>query len=159
MANKTMKIGEALALLKSKKSRIAELQRQRKDSFNVKEGNTPTFSFDELTNEIERESRNLLKIKYAIITANNTIMLTKDMSLQQCILEIGELRSSLANLSDLMKKDDEDRYSYSTPIKRTPQKPLQDIDKKIQEIAHTKAIFDSNIQNANWQNTIEIDLI
>jgi hypothetical protein len=155
-----MKIGEALALLKSKKSRISKLLDQRKESFYVDKGDKPSFNFEEITKEIDRESDNLLNIKLGIIKANNETLIDDtplSASLQETILEIGELRSYLANLDELMKKPEE-RWSAHEIKPKTPQISLQELDKLIQSTAQKKSVLDAKLQAANWKNSITIEL-
>ena len=160
MTKKTMKIGEALALLKSKKSRISKLLDQRKESFYVDKGDKPSFNFEEITIEIDRESDNLLNIKLEIIKANSEMPIDDSPSpdsLQKTILEIGELRSYLANLDELMKKPEE-RWSAHEIKPKTPQISLQELDKQIQSTAQKKSVLDAKLQAANWKNSITIEL-
>jgi hypothetical protein len=159
---KKLKIGEALALLKSKKSRLSQLQDQRLNSFYVSEGKKAHFKYADLTKEIKAESKDILSLKMAITRANmDNNIVGGDIPIQEAIFRVGEFRSALSNLEAIVKAEESARsfrFSDDKEVVRNPQVKLKEIDATVKELAEKKGLLDTRIQDSNWRYTVEVEL-
>jgi hypothetical protein len=156
-----MKLGEALTLLRNKKSRISQLHTKLMKTFYVDDGREPDFEYTDLHDEIEKESKNIRKLKLAIIKTNLETILPNHMSLQEGILQIGEYRSKLSLLEALTKLETPSRrrlWETDKEIISNPQVPVADIDKEIKKLSYEKSKLDNMIQVANWNTVLDADL-
>jgi len=152
-----MKIGEALSELKSKKSQLARLIKIRKDTMYVEEDKAPKFEAQELTEQINNMIDEIRKLKIQIIKTNiNTNI--GDITLQEAIIKIGDLRSHISNYSDLVKYSKEyglfDTYVDKDKIELKPQISEINIEEKIKSLEKEKVKLDNKIQEANWKTDL-----
>jgi hypothetical protein len=159
---KTMKLGEALTLLKSRKGEMARILEQRRKNFYVSEGKEPHFKYADQTKEIGDLREDIVGLKIAVIEANaKNSVLGGDVSIQEAILRVGELRSELANLQAIIKEaEDQGRYLFSRDkeIVRDPQVPLSVVEERIRDLTREKTALDARIQDSNWRYDVKVEL-
>lgn len=162
MAKQTMKLGEALTLLKTKKGRLASLQNNRSEQFYVDVGKKPSFTYQELTEEIKKESGNIVALKLAIQEANLKSRLAggTGMTIAEGIIRVGEFRSALANLEGMIKQSPLKRKFWDTDkaVDQAPQVEPKEIDRTIQELSAKKSDIDNKLQTANWKVDVTVEL-
>jgi len=151
-----MKLGAALSRLKSEKSQLARMIQIRKDTMYVKEGKRPAFDVKELTDRINEKIDDIRKLKIQIMRTN---LETKadDITLAEAIVKVGDLRSKLANLSELIKLDRSDWLwgRKEKEVEYIPQVDEKIVEDEIKELEKEKVKLDNEIQKSNWT----VDLI
>lgn len=162
MKEKEMKLGEALALLKSKKSEIAKLQNLRSDYFYAHEGKKASFDYGTLTERIGDLSGDIVALKKAVMDANmSKEVVGGGMTLFEAICRIGEMRSDLDNLEKIIGSGRKERsylFSEDREDDRVPQVPLEEIEKEVRRISYEKQRLDSMLQDSNWKHTVSVPL-
>ena len=152
-----MKIGEALAQLKKEKSRLARLISLRKDNIYVEKGKKTPFDPKTLGEKISDKIENIRKLKVRIQRANlNTALAEKGLSLTEAILQVNDIRSKIAHLSNLFAEKRE--YSFKWRAKDEIEKIAQldelEIEKEMEELEAEKTSLDNAIQIANWKTEL-----
>ncbi|MBI4171047.1 MAG: hypothetical protein HY514_05080 [Candidatus Aenigmarchaeota archaeon] len=152
-----MKVGEALSLLKAKRSYLASQFELLKDQMFYEAGKKPDFSVSEILENIAKTESEIRQLKLSIMKTNVEEKLENGLTLAEAIISIGDLRSKMAQLEIIRKNPYKDRLFFRADDKRIdyiPQIPLQDIEKKIRELESKKNKLDAELQKANW--SIEI---
>ena len=151
-----MKLGAALQSLKTLQSKLVRLYKLRTDTFNVLENKAVEVPYDVVTGEISAlgDEIRLLKTNIHKTNANTTVTVgDREMSIQELILLIGDLRSELAYLEQLKPRGAV--YLGGQAVEYMPQKKQDEIAAIISEKEQLKADMDKLLQARNW----EVDLI
>ena len=144
-----MKLGAALSKLKSEKSQLARMIQIRKDTMYVKEGKRPAFDV-EITDKINEKIDDIRKLKIQIMKTNLETK-ANDITLAEAIVKVGDLRSKLANLSELIKLDRYDSlFSREKQVEYIPQVDEKIVEDEIKELEKEKVKLDNEIQKSNW---------
>ena len=152
-----MKLGEALALLKKEKGRLAKLVSLRKDNVYVEKGKKSPFDPNKLGIEINKKIENIRKLKIKIQKTNlNAKIEEEDLCIAETIIMVGDIRSKLAALSNLFteKKDSFFRWRNKDEIERISQLDENKIDSEMEELENYKIKLDNQIQVANWKTEL-----
>src|SRR5712692_311962 len=103
-----MKIYEALAEVKTLKTRLVQLSNFRQSSVVYDADSEPDFNYDELSGQIDSALERVTKLKLAIAAANmtNTVRVgDAEMSLAKAILELSNIRTNLTYVSNTLNLD------------------------------------------------------
>lgn len=117
----------------------------------VKEGKKPAFDVKELTDKINGKIDEIRKLKIQIMKTNLETKIG-DTTLAEAIVKIGDLRSKLANLTDLVKLDRSD-WLWSRKEKEIEYVPQIDeamVEDEIKKLEKEKVKLDNEIQKLNW---------
>ena len=149
-----MKLYEALAMKTTLQSQLTQLISLRNRSQEYPEDEEPEFNFDTLTIEIKDVVRKLSKLKLEIARANMNTMLSNGKTLFESITELQNLRSTLAQLKDLMHIEGRflwgsERRTKKEDVRMRKQKDAQSLLTMLQEYQQRKNALDSLIQQAN----------
>ncbi len=156
-----MNISESLSELKLMKSRISRLQEVRKETIKYKKGKKPTKDFKKLTNELNALYNKSSDLKAVIQYTNNTTEVDSEgVTIQQLILEQGDIRSEISALKDMLGSNRRG-YNSSGVFDSYDDKDTMyqitrfDIEDSIVKLEKDKRKLDSLIQQANWRTKIE----
>lgn len=149
-----MKLGEALAQLKKEKSNLARLISLRKENVYIENGKKSPFDPIQLGKDIDQRLDNIRKLKVNIQKTNIEVnVVGYEISLAEGILLIGEIRSKIAQLSNLFKE--RDRYSFrlrsKDEIEEISQLDESSIENEREELENQKIKLDNSIQVTNWK--------
>lgn len=144
-----MKLGEALSLLKKEKSRLARLILVRKENIYIEKDKLPKFDPKKLSEEINKKISEIRKLKIKIQKTNlNTIINGEKITLAEAIIKINDLRSMIAHLTNVFKKD----YFFRDKDEKEmiPQLDEIEIEDEIEKLEIEKVQLDNKIQITNW---------
>jgi len=147
-----MKLGAALQNLKILQSKLARLYRLRADTFNVLESKSVEVDYDQLTAEITALVDEVRELKTRIVKTNANSMVTvegKEMSIQELILLIADLRSDLSKLEELKPRGAV--YLGGQAVEYNPQKKQDEMAQIISIKEQQKAELDKILQAKNWE--------
>lgn len=150
-----MKLGAALQNLKILQSKLARLIRLRYSTFNVLETKSAEVEFDAVTKEINDLIEEIRHLKTLIEKTNSNTLVTagdKEMSIQELILWIGDLRSELSTFEQL--KPSGAVYLGGQAVEYIPQKKQDEIASMISIKEEQKAELDKILQAMNWQTEL-----
>lgn len=150
-----MLLGAALQELKIKQSKLSRLNDLRRDTFNVLENKEVEVDFNEITNEINDLIEETRKLKVSISKTNNNSMLEvdgKNMTIQELILLIGDLRSELFQLQYLKPRGPV--YLGGQAVEYIPQIKQDEMANMISELEEKKANLDKILQSTNWETQL-----
>ena len=149
-----MKLGAALAELKSRQSQLARLIQIRQDTMDYESNKKPKMDAKELTEQINTMIDDIRKLKLQIMKTNLETELSTGITLSEAIIKIGDLRSKIANYHQLVKYE-RDRYSFFEGERKTkdviPQVEEKKIEEEIKKLNEEKLKLDNEIQQANWK--------
>lgn len=148
-----MKIGEALALIKAKRSYLVGQYELLNEQMYYEAGKKPDFDANEIIKNIEKGEKELMHLKLAVMRANMEKKLENGMSLAETIIFIGDIRSKISQMSRAAKNPHRDRLFYDMKDKRieyVPQIQPKDIEAKVRELETEKRRLDAELQKANW---------
>ncbi len=146
-----MLLGAALQELKIMKSKLDRLYNLRQETFNFLENKKMEVSFDDVSSEITELVKNIRDLKVRIIKTNANTLLDvegRQMTIQELILLIGDLRAELLRYSLLRPKGPV--YLGGQAVEYVPQLKQDEIAKKIAELEQRKADLDKTLQAKNW---------
>ena len=147
-----MKIGEALSLLKKEKSRLSRLISLRKENVFVEKGKEPQFSVKNLTEEINKKTEDIRKLKIKLQKTNqSTKILDDNLTLAEAIIRIDDIRKNISNLSELFEKRSLFRDKNENEIPVIEQKKIEE---EIEKLQTEKTKLDNKIQQTNWSSQI-----
>jgi len=155
-----MKLFEALALKKALQNQLTQLISIRNSTFEYPEDEKPEFDFQELTSRIKEKVNEITRLKLAVTKANMNSNLPNGYTLNQAIIELANIRSTIDQLQDLLQIG-KSRFLFSerrrntTEIKTIKQAAPDKILKMIEEYDTKRRLFDAIIQEAN--HTTEIN--
>ena len=147
-----MKLGAALQNLKILQSKLARLYRLRADTFNVLETKSAEVDYDQLTDEINTLVDEVRQLKTRIHKTNANTMVTvddKELSIQELILLIADLRSDLSRLEELKPRGAV--YLGGQAVEYNPQKKQDEMAQIISIKEQRKAELDKILQAKNWE--------
>jgi len=147
-----MKLGAALQNLKILQSKLARLYRLRTNTFNVIETKSVEVDFNVVTSEINALVDEIRHLKTQIHKTNANMVVTvddKELSIQELILLIGDLRSELSFLEQLRPQGAV--YLGGQAVEYIPQKKQDEVAQLISEKEQQKADLDKILQARNWE--------
>jgi len=147
-----MKLGEALSLLKKEKSRLARLILLRKANVYADEGKKPEFNPEKLTEEINQKLEEIRKLKINIQKTNLAKEIGEEkISIAEAIIKVGDLRSQIAQLSDLFEGHKRSLYfEREQKIPQVAHLSETEIEEEIERLEIFKTKLDNLLQIANW---------
>ena len=146
-----MKIGEALSEKKRLQSRLAKCNELLRSSFYYV--SKPDFSYKKLRKEIDNILKEIKKLKLSLTKTNMSTKCKvngKEMSLAELIIEIGDIRSQIASLSNLYKEQDDYYVLREGAIQQKSQVKPEEIENEIKALNQKKTTMDALLQHLNW---------
>lgn len=146
-----MLLGAALQELKIMQSKLARLYVLRRDTFNYLENKDVEVDFNEVSSGIDDLVAQIRDLKVKIATTNTQTVVDvegKQMSIQELIILIGDLRSELLQLSYLRPRGPV--YLGGQAVEYIPQKRQDEMADMISKLEAKKADFDKLLQAKNW---------
>ncbi len=150
-----MLLGAALQELKTMQSKLARLYDLRSDTFNYLENREFEVDYNQITEEINQLVGQIRQLKVQIAKTNNNSTIEvdgKEISIQELIFLIGDLRSDLSQMSYLTPRGPV--YLGGQAVEYIPQKRQDQIAELISEIEEKKADFDKLLQAKNWSTEL-----
>ena len=152
-----MNLGEALSLLKKEKSRLARLISLRKDNVFIEKGKKSEFDLNKLSEDINNKIEKIRELKLRILKTNiSTTVQDEGVSLSEAIIKVNDMRSKIAQLSELFERKRSLWYFDKDQKEMIPQLDESKIEDEIEKIEVEKTKLDNKIQMENW-NTELID--
>lgn len=150
-----MNIGEALSLLKKEKSRLARLISLRKENIYTEEGKKSEFDPKELTEEINLKIDEIRKLKIKIAKTNLASSISgENINLAEAIIKVGDIRSKIAQLSNLFERKRSIWYSEKETKNLISQLNESEIEDEIENLENEKSKLDNKIQLTNWNTKL-----
>ena len=150
-----MLLGAALQELKTMQSKLARLYNLRRDTFNYLENREIEVEFNQVTEKIDKlvDQIRQLKVQIAKTNSNSTLEVDgKEISIQELIFLIGDLRSDLSQMSYLRPRGPV--YLGGQAVEYIPQKRQDQVAELISEIEEKKADLDKLLQAKNWSTEL-----
>lgn len=150
-----MLLGAGLQELKIMQSKLLRLYRLREDTFNVLENKKIEVDFNKVSKEIDELVKGIRELKVQINKTNtNTVIQVEDkkMSIQELIINIGDLRSELSRLQLLRPRGPV--YLGGQAVEYIPQKKQDEIANLISDMEKQKADLDKILQASNWKTEL-----
>jgi len=150
-----MLLGAALQELKTMQSKLFRLYNLRSDTFNYLENREFEVDFNKITEDIKKlvDQIRQLKVQIAKTNSNSKIKVDeKEISIQELIFLIGDLRSDLSQMSYLKPRGPV--YLGGQAVEYIPQKRQDQIAELISEIEEKKADLDKLLQAKNWSTEL-----
>ena len=151
-----MNLGEALSLLKKEKSRLARIISLRKNNIYVEEGKKPEFDPEKLSKDINAKIDEIRHLKVKIVKTNLNAKIAGDnISLTEAIIKVGDIRSKIAQLSNLFENKRSSWYIEKEQKPSVAQLSESEIEDEIEALEIEKGKLDNKIQMANWNTELE----
>jgi len=148
-------LGEALSLLKKEKSRLARLISLRKENVYVEEGKKSEFDVKKLSDEINKKIEDIRKLKIKIqITNLSAIVDGEKISLAEAIIKVNDIRSKIAQLTNLFERKRSMWYSEKEQKNFIAQLDESEIEEEIEKLEIQKTQLDNKIQMTNWNTQL-----
>ncbi|KKK46000.1 hypothetical protein LCGC14_0640680 [marine sediment metagenome] len=150
-----MLLGAALQELKTMQSKLTRLYNLRSDTFNYLENREFEVDFNQITEDINKLVDQIRQLKVQIAKTNSNFNLKvngKEISIQELIFLIGDLRSDLSQMSYLKPRGPV--YLGGQAVEYIPQKRQDQIAELISEIEEKKADLDKLLQAKNWSTEL-----
>jgi len=150
-----MLLGAGLQELKIMQSKLLRLYRLREDTFNFLENKKMEVDFDTVSKEIDELVANIRELKVQINKTNTNTSIRvedKDMTIQELIITIGDLRSELSRLQLLRPRGPV--YLGGQAVEYIPQKKQNEIAQLISDMEQRKADLDKILQSNNWKTEL-----
>ena len=150
-----MLLGAALQELKTMQSKLSRLYNLRSDTFNYLENREFEVDFNQITEDINKlvDQIRQLKVQIAKTNSNSNLKVNgKEISIQELIFLIGDLRSDLSQMSYLKPRGPV--YLGGQAVEYIPQKRQDQIAELISEIEEKKADLDKLLQAKNWSTEL-----
>ena len=150
-----MLLGAALQELKTMQSKLSRLYNLRSDTFNYLENREFEVDFNQITEDINKlvDQIRQLKVQIAKTNSNSNLKVNgKEISIQELIFLIGDLRSDLSQMSYLKPRGPV--YLGGQAVEYIPQKRQDQIAELISEIEEKKADLDKLLQANNWSTEL-----
>jgi hypothetical protein len=150
-----MLLGAALQELKTMQSKLTRLYNLRSDTFNYLENREFEVDFNQITEDINKlvDQIRQLKVQIAKTNSNSNLKVNgKEISIQELIFLIGDLRSDLSQMSYLKPRGPV--YLGGQAVEYIPQKRQDQIAELISEIEEKKADLDKLLQAKNWSTEL-----
>lgn len=150
-----MNIGESLSLLKKEKSTLARLISLRKDNIFIEEGKKSEFNLKEIGQQIDKKINEIRKLKIRIQKTNlETDLIEDKISLAEAIVKVNDIRSKLAQLSNLFERKKSYWFSDKDQKELIPQLNEVEIEEEIEKLEIEKSKLDNKIQMTNWKTDL-----
>ncbi len=150
-----MLLGAALQELKTIQSKLARLYGLRSETFNYLETKSPQVDFTQVSTEINQLVKDIRDLKVQIHKTNALARLPvegKEMSIQELILLIGDLRGELAQQESLKPRGPV--YLGGQAVEYKTQKKQDEMASLISQIERRKADLDKILQAKNWNTEL-----
>jgi len=150
-----MNIGEALSLLKKEKNRLVRLINLRKENVYIEEGKKLEFDPKKLTEEINLKIDEIRELKIKIAKTNLASGISGEkINLAEAIIKVGDIRSKIAQLSNLFERKKSSWYSERETKILISQLDEYEIEEEIEKLEGEKSNLDNRIQLANWNTKL-----
>ena len=146
-----MLLGAASQELKVMQSKLARLYVLRRDTFNVLENKEIEVNFIEVSSEINDLIQQIRNLKVKIAKTNTQSLVDvkgNEITIQELILLIGDLRSELSQLSYIRPRGPV--YLGGQAVEYIPQKKQNELAELISKTEEKKADLDKILQAKNW---------
>lgn len=100
-----MKIGEALAEIKSKKSELSRYFDIMQSKIFRIEGETSDIDIKTIPDKIQTITDDIRKMKIRVLKTNLNTKYDKNLNLQEAILKVGDIRSMLSHYQPLFERE------------------------------------------------------
>ena len=147
-----MKLAEALILRADYQKRIEQIKQRLTRNAKIQEGDEPAETPANLIKELERISKELLRLIQRINATNSAVKLEKGLTISDAIAVRDVLRLKHTIYRDLAEAATvtHDRYTKSEVKYRSTVK-VSEIQKQADELAKEHREIDAKIQEANWR--------
>jgi hypothetical protein len=146
-----MKLAEALILRADYQKRIEQIKQRLTRNAKIQEGDEPAETPANLIKELERISKELLRLIQRINATNSAVKLEKGLTISDAIAVRDVLRLKHTIYRDLAEAATvtHDRYTKSE-VKYRSTVNVSEIQKQADELAKEHREIDAKIQEANW---------
>ena len=146
-----MKLAEALIFRADYQKRIEQLKQRLTRNAKIQEGDEPAETPANLIKELERISKELLRLIQRINATNSAVKLEKGLTISDAIAVRDVLRLKHTIYRDLAEAATvtHDRYTKSE-VKYRSTVNVSEIQKQADELAKEHREIDAKIQEANW---------
>ena len=150
-----MKLSEALILRADRQKRIAQLKSRLLTNAKVQEGDTPAENAQELLDELDRVSAELVDLIKRINRTNCSVLLAQGQTISDALADRDALavkraaNVELAEAASIMQG----RYTRSE-VKYISTINVAEIQKRADELAKNYRDLDARIQEINWQTEL-----
>ena len=146
-----MKLAEALILRADYQKRIEQIKQRLTRNAKIQEGDEPAENPAKLIEELERISKELLRLIQRINSTNSATKLEKGLTVSDAIAVRDVLRLKHAIYRDLAEAATvtHDRYTKSEVKFRSTVK-VSEIQNQADELAKEHREIDAKIQEVNW---------
>lgn len=159
-----MKIYEALAEVKTLKSRLIQLSKFRESSLVHDADSEPDFKYEELSEQIDKSLDRETELKIAIQAANlaSTVRIgDAEMQLAKAILELSNIRTKLTYLSSMLNVEKRSdlfgwRHRSKDDIPQKCQKSPAELLQLQALYENQRNLLDAAIQEANHRVSIPV---
>lgn len=150
-----MKLAEALILRADYQKRIEQIKQRLTRNAKTQEGDEPAETPANLIKELERISKELLRLIQRINATNSAVKLEKGLTISDAIAVRDVLRLKHTIYRDLAEAATvtHDRYTKSEVKYRSTVK-VSEIQKQADELAKEHREIDAKIQEANWREDL-----
>lgn len=150
-----MKLAEALILRADYQKRIEQIKQRLTRNAKIQEGDEPAETPANLIKELERISKELLRLIQRINATNSAVKLEKGLTISDAIAVRDVLRLKHTIYRDLAEAATvtHDRYTKSE-VKYRSTVNVSEIQKQADELAKEHREIDAKIQEANWREDL-----
>lgn len=150
-----MKLAEALILRADYQKRIEQTKQRLTRNAKIQEGDEPAETPANLIKELERISKELLRLIQRINATNSAVKLEKGLTISDAIAVRDVLRLKHTIYRDLAEAATvtHDRYTKSE-VKYRSTVNVSEIQKQADELAKGHREIDAKIQEANWREDL-----
>lgn len=150
-----MKLAEALILRADYQKRIEQIKQRLTRNAKIQEGDEPAETPANLIKELERISKELLRLIQRINATNSAVKLEKGLTISDAIAVRDVLRLKHTIYRDLAEAATvtHDRYTKSE-VKFRSTVNVSEIQKQADEFAKEHREIDAKIQEANWREDL-----
>lgn len=150
-----MKLAEALILRADYQKRIEQIKQRLTRNAKIQEGDEPAETPANLIKELERISKELLRLIQRINATNSAVKLEKGLTISDAIAVRDVLRLKHTIYRELAEAATvtHDRYTKSE-VKYRSTVNVSEIQKQADELAKEHREIDAKIQEANWREDL-----
>ena len=150
-----MKLAEALILRADYQKRIAQLKSRLLTNAKVQEGDTPAENAQELLDELDRVSADLVDLIKRINRTNGSVLLAQGQTISDALADrdvFAVKRAANVELAEAASIT-QGRYTRSE-VKYISTINVAEIQKRADELAKNYRDLDARIQEINWQTEL-----
>ena len=146
-----MKLAEALIFRADYQKRIEQLKQRLTRNAKIQEGDEPAETPANLIKELERISKELLRLIQRINATNSAVKLEKGLTISDAIAVRDVLRLKHTIYRDLAEAATVTHARYTkSEVKYRSTVNVSEIQKQADELAKEHREIDAKIQEANW---------